>query len=625
MTSFPRRSIAFILLAAILMQVSSPIYPTYAAISPLLVTDELVETNTIVLVTLTSTQVGISSEIAAATAASAAATAASATLQGGETFWQRVLNVAAYAAINIILQTITRQIVGWVQGTDSGFIQNLQNEALRTADAETGGLLVDLTGVNLCGNIGAFLRLSLGAPSVSLRQRLQCSVSGIVGNFENFYDNFANGGWPAFFQVALEPQNNAYGAFLLTLNEQFERQSERQEALTQKLLSGSGFKGFEVPREARCENASADKAVEIRRFLEIQQRNGKPTKAIKEFGGPTGLEVPTFQVCDVEYDTKTPGKLFADALPTAAFSGLRRTELATQIDQGVAQIITALLQRIIRESVSGGRGVFGASDIGIPPRTTLAEAGFRPTYLTNQTDDDSLRLGASQPLLDAQIQDLDRRIGAIEAQIAALQKLCEAPNPGGTCDQAQIDKLNEDKTPLTQERSARVNLLVRARDDLARILNLRAQFLTATDPALLENLNTRFIGIRSDAEQIIQQAGGPPVGQLSTDADDNFVRIIASVQDRAGRVGAYLDGAVAALDTEIAAQNDQVKKAALSSARAARARTRDDLRTLSGDLDTLRTNYLAAASEQTSVSLILNQITAKIGAINDTILSVYAP
>jgi hypothetical protein len=470
--------------------------------------------------------------------------------------------------------------------------------------------LVDLTGINLCGNIGAFLKLSLGAPGASVRQRFQCSVTDIVGNFENFYQDFTNGGWPAFFQVALEPQNNAYGAFLLSLDLQAQRKDGAQANLLQGLAQGSGFKGFQVAREANCRSVSADDADTMRQFIDLQSQNGKPTRKVVEEAPSEAPEAISYRACDIEYDTKTPGKLFADALPAAAFSGLRRTELANTVDQAIGQIVLALLQRIIKESVGAGKGIFGSPDIGAPTPATLADGGFRPTYLTNQTDDTALRLGASESLLDAKIRDIDTRIAAITAQIAPLETACAAPNPGDTCQQTRIDELKSDRATLEQERADILPVLSRAHRDMTDILDLRARLLTATDISLLENLGTKLTGIQTDAANVIQLAGGPPVGQNGLDADSDFVKIVTGVRDRAADTTAYLD-------KRIADEQDADKKTRLTT-------LRDDIKKLGADLDILRGDFLAAISDDVSTAGIMARITGKTGDIHDKILSVYS-
>jgi len=634
-----RGAFALLFLAAIFIQVLTPVYSAHAVLGIAdIVFDVPTEAETTLIAASSATTAGGSTATAVSSGATAGSTAATAGTSGitatntaADTFWKRVLNVAAYAAINIVLQTITNQIIGWIKGTDSNFVQNLQAEAFRTADAQTGKLLNELTGVNLCGNIGAFLKLSIGAPNAAFRQRLQCSVTGIVGNFQNFYDNFANGGWPAFFSISLEPQNNAYGAFLLTANEQFQRQNGAQQTLQQKLIQGSGFKGFEVAREANCQDVSESDAKALQESTLVQdqtpsaQKRDKPEESIKIERADDGSFMSA-KFCDVQYDTKTPGKLFADALPAATFSGLRRTELANQIDQGIAQIITALLQRIIKESVSGGQGLFGSRDIGNPPPATLADAGFHPTYLTSQTDDSSLRLEASLSLLDTKIQNLDLQIASTTAQ---LQAACVGHQSETACDPQQIttkgspqedhdkqvfglqiDKVKTESTSLEEQRVKEVERLGKAGDALDQILDLRARLLTTIDPALLENLDTKLIGAQTDAEQIIQKAGGPPVGQNGLDPDDNFVKIADNAQDRATAIVAYLE-------KQITAQTDTTKKAGLTKAR-------DDLKKLSDDLGKLRTDFLAAITNQTGTTSIMTKITGKITGINDKILSVYS-
>ena len=538
-------------------------------------------------------------------------------LTDAKTFKTYVLDPLAYIAIQTLLKAMTNQILGWIQGRDSGFVQNLQAEALRGVDAEAGNLLNKISTINLCGNIGAFLKLSIGAPNASFRQRMQCSVTGIVGNFQNFYDNFANGGWPAFFSISLEPQNNAYGAYLLALNEQAQLQSGRQEAVHQRLSEGKGFLGFDVPREANCQYVSREEAAALKESAQVQDKapgapkRDKPEQSIKlvQQNNEDGA-VSAYQFCDVQYDTKTPGDVFATGLNESVFSGKHSLEysnsIGTLVNAAFRQIIGALIQKTIAASVGGGQGVLGTRELSQLP-TTVAGA-FNPTFMTDRTDDGALRLGASQALIDAKIQDIKNQIATIDVQIVALQKICTDNPPA--CDQKQINKLTVDKAPLQQDLNDQIALLSRANSDMGQILDIRRRIFAAQDPALLKNLEDKLLGLQTDLLFIVQQAGGPPEGQQGTDPDDNFVKITTNTQDRATAIVAYLN-------KQIAAETDTDKKAALGKAR-------DDLKKLADELAILRTAFLDAISKDIGTAGIMTQITGKIGEINDKILSVYS-
>ena len=61
-----------------------------------------------------------------------------------------------------------------------GFVGNLTQTLRREADLAGGEFLNNLTGINLCGNIGAFLRITLRTPGLS--QQLGCSLTDIERN-----------------------------------------------------------------------------------------------------------------------------------------------------------------------------------------------------------------------------------------------------------------------------------------------------------------------------------------------------------------------------------------------------------------------------------------------------------
>ncbi len=145
-----------------------------------------------------------------------------------------VLDPLANVAAQTIIRAMTNQILGWIQGEDVGFVQNLDQEFRRAADAAGGELLNQITGLNLCGNIGAFLNITLRTPG--LRQRLECTVTDIVRNLEGFYENFQQGGWPAFIRITLEPQNTAAGAYLFALDAKVQAENRAKE-----LRKGSGL------------------------------------------------------------------------------------------------------------------------------------------------------------------------------------------------------------------------------------------------------------------------------------------------------------------------------------------------------------------------------------------------
>ncbi|MBI2640852.1 MAG: hypothetical protein HYW91_03150 [Candidatus Sungbacteria bacterium] len=164
-----------------------------------------------------------------------------------------IFDPAARIIIRALLQATTQQIVSWIQGNGGknvGYVKNLEAALRHEADAAGGEFLNNLTGINLCGNIGAFLQITLRTPG--LRQRLECTVTDIVRNLDNFYRDFQQGGWPAFIRVSLEPQNNPYGAYMIALDAKISAEASRQQGFLEPLKKSFPFEGFKVAVPKRC-------------------------------------------------------------------------------------------------------------------------------------------------------------------------------------------------------------------------------------------------------------------------------------------------------------------------------------------------------------------------------------
>ena len=645
------RAFALLLAIAIFVHVLTPIYSARAAWWSTLFTD------------------ASTAATAGTTGVTAGTTGATATASWSLNLKAYVLDPLAYIAAQTVLRAMTNQILGWIQGTDSGFMANLEQGFRREADLAGGAFLNKLAGIDLCTtNLSSFLQISLRTPGI--RQQLGCTLSDIGAKAENFFQDFQQGGWPAFIKIGLEPQNNPYGAYLIALDAKVAAEDAAGRALGAKFQTGKGFLGFNVPKEKNCrpiEQSTAD----------ILAEGGKTTKKdgqdvvllsakqelIQVAGNPT--------LCDLEDDIKTPGSLFSDALPTSVFSDVHRTELAHQFNEGLAQIVFALLKKAIQASTAGGQGVMGTPDLAQLPPVNPAEAGFGGmSFLTNQTDDTALQLQIQQEALDGKIQDLEGRIAAINDQVVTLEATCAAVVPPAVCDRKLIDKLKADQASIEQERTADLDLLKQTDENLRQILELRAQALNTFDPTVIQNLNNRLLQLTIDAQTRIYQArhaellanAGDQVNQSSandatrppsvttllgsntsqasitslfqgqqtgTDANDNFVKMITNARDRQAKIIAYLNTRITTLDQQIATAGTQANKDAFTQTRDALTTARDGLKKLGDDLDTLRANFMtltasaAQGNPESNIPAVMNQITGKITEINDRILSIY--
>lgn len=269
-----------------------------------------------------------------------------------------------------LISAMTSKIVGWIQGEGGknvGYVGSFEKTLKHELNVRSGEFLNQLAGVNLCGNVRPFLRIALGTPQ-GLRRSLGCSVTDIVDNVEDFFNDFQKGGWNAFMQVSLNPQNNPYGAYLIALDASVQAQDERRRSIEAGYQAGGAFLGFRVPEEV-CEPIDQAAATSL--------LSESPTGSYDDIPGVKRDESGQLVTCHTRYVTKTPGQTVVSLLNKAVGAGIDSAVSADEIDEALSSIITALINRIIGQSAgvfrdgvfrSGGPGILDDTD----PREGLA-------------------------------------------------------------------------------------------------------------------------------------------------------------------------------------------------------------------------------------------------------------
>jgi hypothetical protein len=248
---------------------------------------------------------------------------------------------------SVLIRSITNSIIAWITGDGGrnvGFVQNFERELRTELDIRGGEFLNQLAGVDLCGDLNAFLQLRLRA-SPSLRRRFACTVTDIVENVQHFFDDFGNGGWPAFVRISLQPQNNQYGAFAIGYDAMLSEQAAAALGLKQTYLGGQGYKGSQS-RGRRC----VDDPTEV---IGLTGGGALPEGSILDQEKDSEGKL---KYCYSEFDVKTPGGLIAYTLARTTNIGLDFTVVADELNEAFESIIFALLQKLINVSFSGDRG-----------------------------------------------------------------------------------------------------------------------------------------------------------------------------------------------------------------------------------------------------------------------------
>ena len=231
-----------------------------------------------------------------------------------------VLDPAVKFLASLMLQALTRAIIGWIQdGGNTNFISNLQAAASRVADEAAGEFLNQLAGTNLCSPFAVRLRLAFQIPR--LRDRLTCTATDIFRNLQTSYDeflrDFTRGGWLAF-NSTLVGGNNYIDALINSYDEKLRRESRRIAVLNAQYQAGQGFLGVRIKKQD-CQD-----------FAEYEN--------------------PICTTVDVQ---TTPGKLVVDQLSHVFNSGIDQAVNADEIAEAIDAIIIALINKLISSAQAG--------------------------------------------------------------------------------------------------------------------------------------------------------------------------------------------------------------------------------------------------------------------------------
>ena len=208
-----------------------------------------------------------------------------------------------------IIDYIVDQTIVWIQGggqpkfvTDwDGFLKDAANIAFDQ-------VIKDVGLAQLCSPFKLQVQISL-LPVQQFQQRIDCTLDDVVKNIEDFYNDFEKGGWIAYNET-WQPQGNYYGEMLMIHDEMITRGALAKEAAEKEALAGKGF-------------------LSVKRCLEWDTEQ---TKCLKE-------------------EIVTPGDVVGAMASKAVGSDIDYILSAKELEQYVAAIVNAVINRVIKEGV----------------------------------------------------------------------------------------------------------------------------------------------------------------------------------------------------------------------------------------------------------------------------------
>ena len=243
------------------------------------------------------------------------------------------LDTIAYILGDIALEVITQDIVAWINSGFQGspaFVQDPGQFFRNVGDYAAGAVFQELGAGFLCSPFSLDLRyvIELGyyqtSPGSSLEDKYTCTLGDIEDNVDDFFDDFREGDFDDFIQIAAEPGNNPYALAVGVRREIDARINEQQIEQDRLLDYGAGFLSFRECLEVEDPNTG-----------EVRQQQGQ------ECDGPV----------------QTPGSIVEGQLGDSLSIGRHRLSVSDEINE----IVGALLTQVVRQALGGAGGLLGTT------------------------------------------------------------------------------------------------------------------------------------------------------------------------------------------------------------------------------------------------------------------------
>ncbi|MBI2618039.1 hypothetical protein HYW58_01145 [Candidatus Kaiserbacteria bacterium] len=384
----------------------------------------------------------------------------------------------------IIIQSITASIVNWINNGFEGspaFITDLEGFLLDVADQVVGAYIEGSELADLCSPFRLDVRIALALDYYSpFRDRAACTLTGVLQNISDAFGDFSTGqGWDAWFELSVNPYNNALGSYLGSRNALRTSIAQAQSRQLRILDWGNGYRSYEV-----CD-----------------------TEGVQDPRNSANISIGRLN-CRIA----TPGVVINEQLSDVLGTGYRQLELADELNEIIGALLGQLAKQVLGGSSNGLAGL-SQSSFGAPSYTD---------QLLQENRDSSTVSGRALEAIRTSIQNEEKYRSAKQTSLNAVRVAREKAE---TLHQCYLGKAAQKRTLWGIVDEGGVKKVVSfTTEELAA----KANSATTTINSLLP-LQTRLNGEIGDVDTII--------GQLIVARTD--IENARSVDDLNNAVGKY--------------------------------------------------------------------------------------
>lgn len=294
-----------------------------------------------------------------------------------------------------LLDRMVDDIVAWISdGRDPKFITNFGDFLGDAAQAAIGDTARAVGLAELCTPFRYRLPILL-KPVPKFSQQVSCTLDDIVGNIEEFYEDFSRGGFLAYAEL-WSPQNNPHGAALKIYDEVLKKTSEKSEEARVVALAGGGYK----PVRQCLEWSATSLSLSLGRSRQVTRAVGPgfdyPNPLAPPPPGSPAYESvaqalgggPVTFTCSRDEITLPPAGT-SQIAASALAADTQQLANASDLSRYTQAIHDAVFNRIRREGVKALRGnpsnLQSESSTGRPPARYIPEGVDPAAYCSSAT------------------------------------------------------------------------------------------------------------------------------------------------------------------------------------------------------------------------------------------------
>lgn len=377
-----------------------------------------------------------------ATAVAGGTTAGVSTATFGQKLYEWAYKFATETLKRKLLDMMVDQIVNYIQGGgDPKFISDWPG-FFRDAVDQAGGEFIQQIGLGqFCSSYGFLLKAAF--IPIPFFNRTSCTLRQVGANFDAFLKNFQSGGWVAWQEMVLKPQNNIYGAYLMTWDQYEIQKSAAVKAAAAEAQAGKGFLSVKRCVEKAWTTKETTSPVCVKTDFDTGECVSYENKTITE---------PVQTGCN-KYEIVTPGSVVGDLAAKAVGSDIDYIVNADDLAAYVSAITNAILNRMFSEGVGllhsalssstgsggGGGGGGGISGSGSSAQAQCYQLLGTPAYndcinsIQTGTDIREFQKNYIISLINQDLAYQSQLLGAKQATLTVLYQSVDILKQLGTC------------------------------------------------------------------------------------------------------------------------------------------------------------------------------------------------